>query len=258
MFTRVFENFNFKTGISKVYNIYMNKGKISSDTIIADEIRCMIFEESTLTYGSKLPSENELCLMFDCSSNTLQYALKTLNNENVLIQKDGEWYVTDKPRLRKYINRFESFSNYLKCFDFLSYKIMIKSDIVKVDSNLAKLTNFPLGSEIYYFERLRIVDNEPICIERDYITKKLCPDLVKYDIINNSLYDVLKEEYNISIDRGTEQIKIIEANEHETELLNIEYNTPLIKQYGYTFSDEGDEIEYTECVMRIERFEFLK
>ena len=255
---RVFENFNFKTGISKVYNIYMNKGKISSDTIIADEIRCMIFDESILTYGSKLPSDDELCLKFGCSKNTLIQSLTTLKNENVLIQKSDGWYVVDKPRLRKYINRFESFSTYLESFNFSSSKQMVNSTKLTVDSNIANLTHFPLGEEVYYFERLRIIDNEPICIERDYISKTICPGLDKFDIINNSLYSVLKKEYNISVDRGIEQIKVIEANEEEAILLNIECNTPLIKQYGYTFSDEGDEIEYTECIMRIERFEFLK
>ena len=135
---------------------------------------------------------------------------------------------------------------------------MINSTKLTVDSNIANLTHFPLGEEVYYFERLRIIDNEPICIERDYISKTICPGLDKFDIIHNSLYGVLKKEYNISVDRGIEQIKVIEANEDEAKLLNIECNTPLIKQYGYTLSDEGDEIEYTECIMRIERFEFLK
>ena len=64
----------------------------------------------------------------------------------------------------------------------------------------------------------------------------------------------------LGIDNKDVDIEVhgIDANEDEAKLLNIECNTPLIKQYGYTFSDEGDEIEYTECIMRIERFEFLK
>ena len=62
----------------------------------------------------------------------------------------------------------------------------------------------------------------------------------------------------ISIDRGIEEITIIEATIHEAKLLNVDEKTPLIKQYGFIFSDEGDEIEYSENIMNIERFEFVK
>lgn len=226
--------------------------------LIADEIRCMIFEDYVLSFGDKLPSENELCKKFNCSNQTLLQALTTLKNEDVLVYKNKEWRVVDQPRIRKYINRFESFSKILENSHTSFNKKMITNEILKVNSKLAYLTHLQLGSEVFYLERLRYVNKEPICIEKDYISKDLCPKLNSFDIENNSLYEVLKSQYNISIDRGIEEITVIEASDHEAKLLNIKEKTPLIKQFGYIFSDEGDEVEYSENIMTIERFEFIK
>ncbi len=226
--------------------------------VIADEIRCMIFEDQILEHGDKLPSENELCIRFKCSKETLKQSLETLKNENVLDEIDDEWYVVKQPRIRKYINQFESLSKNLENSHASYSKKIITNKILKVDSKLAHLTHLPLGSEVFYFERLRYVNNEPICIECNYISKSLCPKLNHFDIENNSLYEVLKTQYNISIDRGIEEITVIEADDHEAKLLNVDKKTPLIKQYGFIFSDEGDEVEYSENIMIIERFEFVK
>lgn len=236
----------------------MNNKDNVFDIVIADEIRCMIFEDQILGLGDKLPSENELCLRFKCSKETLRQSLETLKNESVLDKINDEWYVVKQPRIRKYINRFESLSKNLENSHTAYSKKMITNEILKVDSKLAHLTHLPLGSEAFYFERLRYVNNIPVCIECNYISKSLCPKLNHFDIENNSLYEVLKTQYNISIDRGIEEITIIEATIHEAKLLNVDEKTPLIKQYGFIFSDEGDEIEYSENIMNIERFEFVK
>lgn len=228
------------------------------DIVIADEIRCMIFEDQILRFGDKLPTESELCARFKCSKATLKQSLETLKNENVLEQIHNDWYVVKQPRIRKYINRFESLSKNLENSNTAYSKKIITNEILKVDSKLAYLTHLPLGSEVFYFERLRYVNNVPVCIECNYISKSLCPKLNHFDIENNSLYDVLKTQYNISIDRGIEEITVIEANAHEAKLLNVDEKTPLIKQFGFIFSDEGDEIEYSENIMSIERFEFVK
>ena len=236
----------------------MNKNKVSLDTIISDEIRCMIFDENLLSYGDKLPSENELCAKFNCSKYILKQSLETLKNEHVLVQKDNDWYVVKMPRIRKYINSFESLTKNLNQSNFKSTKKLIESKILTVDSELANLTHLPIGSDLFFFKRIRFIGKEPICIEKDYISRILCPDLNKYDIVNNSLYEVLKDQYNISVDRGIEQLKVIKASKEEGSLLKIKKATPLIKQYGFIFSDEGDEVEYTESIMKIERFEFIK
>lgn len=231
---------------------------LNLDILIAEDIRCQIFEDKTLLFGQKLPSEVALCKQYNCSKTTLKQALETLSNENVINKIKNSWYVVDNPRIRKYVSKFVPTSQLFDKLNINSTCKLVHCNIIPVTKELADITHFSIGTDLFFLERIRYIDGLPTVIERDYFIKSYFPNLDKNDFESKSLHSILKDNYSTIVDRSVEQVKAISANQIEAKHLNIDINTPLLKQYGLVYSNKGDVIEYSECIVRIERFEYIR
>ena len=73
-----------------------------------------------------------------------------------------------------------------------------------------------------------------------------------------SLYAILEKEYHIVMDRAEQEISVIHANEMESELLKVDLGASLIKEHGIVYDTQNRKLEYSENMMLMNRFVFIK
>ncbi|MDZ5001618.1 UTRA domain-containing protein, partial [Clostridium perfringens] len=81
---------------------------------------------------------------------------------------------------------------------------------MKADNYIADNLKIPVNSEVYVLERLRYADNNPVVIEKVFISADRFPDLNQYTFENESFYDILRKYYNIKINHSYQKLKAVE------------------------------------------------
>ena len=69
---------------------------------------------------------------------------------------------------------------------------------------------------------------------------------------------MLEKEYHIVMDRAEKEISVVHANEMESELLKVELGESLIKEHGIVYDTQNRRIEYSENILLMNRFVFVK
>lgn len=230
---------------------------ISRDIMIAHELRDLL-EMGVYLPNDKLPSERELCERFNCSRTTLQKSIDTLVCEGLIRSEERSGHFVCEPRFRVRLNQFLSNSQIFNQKGMENKKELIVFETIIANVKIASKLNVLLGTDIWHIKRLRIVNNQPVMIETSYVLKSLCPNLSTKDVIDNSFYDSLANQYGIIVDRSQERIMVESIGQKEGKYLKIDEGTPVIRKEERVFSDVNQLIEYTENIMLMERFEFVK
>lgn len=231
---------------------------LNRDSIIVKEIKCMLQREGYES-GSRLPSERELAERFGVQRLTLRSALQSLIREGVIESRERSGYYVKPERIRIQLNRFRP----VKQGETENTRSeLVSMERIELDKELSKKLELPLVTRVYRMKRIRYLINEkgeePISIDRSYIPESIAPKLMKYDVEERSLYEILRTEYGVVPNRSMQKVGVVYANEEEAGQLGVSLMKPLVKQRGRVYSTENDFVEYSESVMKAEHFVFYQ
>lgn len=201
----------------------------------------------------KLPSERDLCEIYNLSRITIRQALRDLEREGYIYKVHGKGtFVASKPFNQKLVRLYSFTEEMKKNGKTPKTKVLAFSEI-EIEEPLAKMMNLETLEEVFQIIRLRIADNEPLMYETSYLPKKFFPNLTKDKLIKRPMYDIFKEDYQIVVTRAIEHFTASLIRKKESEHLHIEINQPaiLIKRFSYY---NEDLIEYTINVVRADKF----
>lgn len=67
-----------------------------------------------------------------------------------------------------------------------------------INERQAQYTGFPVGTEIYYIQRLHYLDDIPVILNHNYFLKEAVPGLTK-EIAENPIYQYLEQTLHMMI-----------------------------------------------------------
>jgi len=79
-----------------------------------------------------------------------------------------------------------------------------------------------------YFERLRLVNNEPVFYDITYLPNINLPRFTSRNMDNHSLFSLLRENYQIKVTGGEQGIKAIHATKEILQHLKVDNTTPIL------------------------------
>lgn len=208
-----------------------------------------------LIENAPLPSERELCEHYHVSRTTVRRALELLEYEEYIFKKHGSGNFV-KPRVfEQPLARFYSFTDTLKEDGVVIKNQIVDYALVEADGMLAGVTGYEEGERFHRLTRLRSAHEYPLMIETTYLPKirffRLDIDLLR----DQSLYEYLSKQYNMSVDRSIEKLRPVNATSKERRLLNIPGNLPCMAVERFNY-EEGELIEYTQSVIRGDKYKF--
>ena len=112
------------------------------------------------------------------------------------------------------------------------------------------------GEKAVRILRLRTADGKPLVIEDDYFPIQYTY-LLGVDLVNQSLYQYLKEERHINIIAGKMTLRLVRANSKTAKLLRVPRNTPLLHLWGTTLCGEGEILHTCRQIGYGEDFDFI-
>ncbi len=215
-------------------------------------------ESEKLPYQSLMPSENQLIIRFDCSRNTVRRAIAMLAEEGYVQPMHGRgvrviYTKTQTPPFL--IGGIESFRESAKRNNLKTTTRLIRFAELTADEHVARHTGFPVGTELYYIQRVRSLDGDPCVFDINLFDKKLVPGLTK-EICIHSIYNYIEQDLGMTIVMSKRTITVERITQMDEDNLNLKGYDTLAVVTGQTFNSEGVMFEYTQTRHRPDYFTF--
>ncbi len=218
--------------------------------IIIDEINSGKYKEN-----DKLPSERELCEMYDISRATVRQTIQELEKDGYIYKQHGKGTFVSPERFKQDLLKFYSFTEEMKKLGKVPSSKVIDFEIVEIDENIAKEMEIREGEKVYKFTRLRLADGRPIMLETSYIPYKRFEGITRDDLEQEAMYDIFTKRYNAVFSKAEESFQPVSTREDEAELLENQPGSPSMMIERITY--EGEKIiEYTIGIARGDRFKY--
>ncbi|MEV6953071.1 GntR family transcriptional regulator [Streptomyces sp. NPDC051183] len=184
-----------------------------------------------LTEGSKLPPERELCTRLDVSRVTLRRALGHLVDQGLVTASHGRgWFVaaTAPPApARDWPEDLESFTATARRKHMRAGSVVLRHDTVTASLDDADRLGVPAGTALLRLERIRLLNDVRIALDRTLIVTGLAPDLTRTDFREASLFDELRR-WGVQPQRAEATIEARSADAELAGHLGIAEGAPVL------------------------------
>lgn len=208
-----------------------------------------------------LPTEAVLVEEYDCSRNTVRRAISQLIDEGLVYSVKGRGVVIlEKQNTDELLLNLSNFNGIqaLNSNQKIDYQTkVIKFTKLTITDELHQLTSFPIGTEVSYIERVRIVNEKRMVLDINYFRTEIVSGLTE-EIAKKSIYHYIEKDLGVKISTSRRHLKVEGATELDTLSLDLqEYNcVGIISNWAYT--DMGKLFEYTESHFIPDTFAFVE
>jgi|ASRP01.1.fsa_nt_gi DNA-binding GntR family transcriptional regulator len=206
----------------------------------------------------KVPSENKLAESFKVSRMTARKALDSLVTKGYLYKiKCKGTYVKDREnRENIYLDEMIGFTDRVKRSGRIPKTEVKTFEIKKPSKNSANKLKISLDEDIFYIERIRYIDDEPVILEITYMPVKVSPDLTKKEI-KNSKYAYLRDHDHKITEMIKEYIPVI-PNPEVRKMLLLDKNMAMFKKELVSILENNSIFEYTKIYYNQNKYRFLQ
>ena len=204
---------------------------------------------------TQLPSERELCERYGVSRITVRQALGDLLRAGLIYTSVGKGTYVAVPRFQEEIQPLSSFTQDMRRRGLSPSSRVLEAGLVAADEDVATLLRMPRGAEVVRLYRLRRADGVPIAVQLTWLPHSLCPGLLRFDLAERSLFEVLRQEYGHHLTRAETRIQAALARAEESLLLQVPTPAAVLISEQTTFLDNDAVVEWTHSVFRGDRYQ---
>ncbi len=210
----------------------------------------------SLEPGSLVPTERVLTVELATSRTTVRRALSELVGEGRLVRRQGSGTYVAEPKI-PWPLQMTSFTEQAQAFGYTATTRLLEATRTRADQDVAARLEVPPGASVYYIERLRLVDDTPMAVERSHLSAARFPGLIGEVRKTSSLYRVLSDKYGVRPLAAEETIETAAASPREGELLDVDTGAPILVLGRHSFDADGTPIEYVRSWYRGDRYTFV-
>jgi GntR family transcriptional regulator len=166
--------------------------------ILREKIECEYWKP-----GETIPTENNLMTQYGISRSTVRQATLALVNDGYLIREKSKGTIVTSTTGRKHVvGSLMSFTSEMNMKGIPHYSKLINQYMTKADPVIAAKLGLTVGSEVYYLNRVRYVNEFPFLLDEHFIPYYLVPEIEQKYCENTSLYSLLQDEYHFNLHHG--------------------------------------------------------
>jgi len=202
---------------------------------------------------SQIPTEDELCKMYDVSRATVRSAIAELVRDGYLYRQQGKGTFVKQLTTDELVMLTSFRELMLEPGVEFSTEILAQTTIMPI-GNIGNLLNISPDKHIIYIKRINVVDGKPVIIQEIHIPLHIGPDFLHENMAVNSLFDLFKN-YKIEITRVRNYFGITFLSAEEAQAFNLTEGAPTLLLNQLFFSGETP-VMYIRSVKRQDSFGF--
>lgn len=213
--------------------------------IIKNEIKNKIQTQVYLP-GQKIPSEAELGVQFNASRITVVRAINDLVSEGFLRREQGKGSFVCH-QINEGVLHLTGFTERMKSHNLDLKTTVLERKYVRIPLKMAKQFKRSTDEKVIFIKRLRVVNNQPLCISHTYFIKNGHEWLIEEPLENQSIYKLLEDKYQQSLGNAKQIFSVGYLDADDSSLLNLNEKNPCLclTIFAYLSNDEPFEYDQT-------------
>ena len=221
---------------------------------VAGELRGRI-HRGELVPGAALPSEARLCEEFGASRGTIRSALAALRHEGLIDGSQGRPPVVRDAVASQPFENLLSFTAWAEQLGRTPGQRTIEVARRLVSCIAAHELGLEPGTLGVDILRVRLLDREPVMVERSTIVEPVGRLLFDFDLDSGSIYAHLTAE-GVDLRSARHTFDAVPASELDAEFLGVPVGAPLLRERRRATSADGTPLEYGDDRYRPDRVTF--
>lgn len=211
---------------------------------IASELRRRI-ATGELRSGEPVPSEHQLCSAYGVSRGTVRQALAALRAEGAIGGGRGKPPVVRTPILTQDFAELVSFSAWAAALGRTPGQRTLELARRPASARAVDALRLADGEPVVELLRVRLLDSEPVMVERTCFVERLGRLLFDFDLDGGSIYAHLRS-HGADLARARQTLDAVAATEQDAELLAVPPGAPLLRVRRSTTDADGEPLEWSD------------
>lgn len=205
-----------------------------------------------------LPSEYTLIEQYSCSRNTIRRAIGALAAQGYVQSVHGKGVQIIYHPLGQSeftLGQIESFKETAIRHHREWKTTVLTFQFIEADEALSRRTTFPVGTPLYYIQRLRSLENRALILDHNYFRQDIVPGLTP-DIASASIYEYIEDFLGQSIVTTKRIVTVERTDELDEQYLDLNDCNCVAVVSNFTYNSDGIMFEYTRSRHQPEHFSF--
>jgi GntR family transcriptional regulator len=210
--------------------------------------------EGKLSPGAPLPSESEFCSRFGISRSTVRQALAALEEEGLVLRRQGKGSFVSRPKIIRSLHNLYSFTDEISAMGLEPHSRVLAYEVISPGEEIGRHLNMVNPEEkVFSITRIRYGGEEPLALEMAFIPQRICPFLTQEMVEQGSLYNALVREAGIRLGYARETYEAMLMGENEAALLGVPKDSTAFFVQRVSYAAGGEVFEYTVMIVRGDR-----
>jgi GntR family transcriptional regulator len=207
--------------------------------------------------GQLMPSEQEICEMLSVSRTVVRQAMANLEHNGFIAKQSGKRSAISYPKYNGgLMQKLQGFYEDAISKGQRPTTRVLELKLVPAEGELAEALKLSEGEPIIKINRLRFLDSEPEVLVVTYIPAAKCPNLIREDLTDQSLYKLLSHKYGLVISQEHRTIEAIALDRADAKLLGLPPKSPALLLKSIGLLEDGTPLEYFVAKHRGDRSKF--
>jgi GntR family transcriptional regulator len=206
-------------------------------------------------FAQTFPGEMALVYEYGVSRHTIREALRRLRESGLVDSARGRpTKVVDREIAQPQGALYSLFASVEKAGR--RQRSVVRVLDARADGIAATRLGLEESTPLVYLERIRLIDDEPLAMDRVWLPAQIASPLLSTDFAETSLYAELADRCGVRLTQGRERIRAVIPSDGERLLLEIpaEVAALAIDRVGVF---NGQPIEWRQTVVRGDRFSLI-
>jgi len=207
--------------------------------------------------GEMLPSEFQLADMLGVSQGTVRKALNALGESNVVYRRQGVGTFVSENTLKDMLFHFFHYKFNDGSERGLPTAKLIKMRLIKAQGKIKEELALDHEEKVVEITRTRLIDRTACISEKIYLPLRYFDGLDQEDGLPNSLYHYYQEQFQVTINKASDKIRAVIANQTDNDLIGVALGQPLLEVSRVAKALDGKIVEYRISRVDSEQLHYL-
>jgi GntR family transcriptional regulator len=211
-----------------------------------------------LASGARLDNQRQLAKSFGVTLMTLRQALELLEREHLITRRHGLGTFVAAPSIDYDILQLRRFAGDLSAKGERVATRLLGTRFAAADRRVAEALRLAGRPRVLVLERLRLVDEHPMSLQRSFLPSPLGDEVIRADLALTPLHQVLEFKLGVVITRASETVSAVRLGRREARDLGCRAGQPAFESERVSYDAGGAPIVFDRAFIPGDRFRITR